>query len=273
MLCLFVVKSANFENPNPLLGKDCGCGQTSRNSHGKISENVFLKFIKAKENEIVHDKMCPDEKSHPKRGSKMVEVPGGTFYLGTNKPIILADGEGPERKTTLSTFYLDVFEVSNEHFKEFVDETGYKTEAETFGNSFVFESLLSKETKAKVTQAVAAAPWWVPVEGADWKHPEGPDSNVEGTMKFFQQLVLIKGTRIVIGKLPENKDNCLCMLLAGRPNCTLLRHIKLVHFHTLGYNSHSVFHTRHSVCISFSSSNLKANLFHIYSKSCKEINR
>lgn len=176
----FAVRIANCDSSNSLLDKDCGCGLTSRISQNKISENVFLKYIKAKGNEIVHDKMCSDEKLHLKRGSKMVEVPGGAFYLGTNKPIILADGEGPERKTILSTFYLDIFEVSNEHFKEFVDETGYKTEAETFGNSFVFESLLSKETKAKVTQAVAAAPWWVPVEGADWKHPEGPDSNVEG---------------------------------------------------------------------------------------------
>lgn len=190
----FAVKNANCDNSNSLLDNDCGCGLTSRNSQSKISENDFLKYIEAKENEIVHDKMCPDEKMHLKRGSKMVEVPGGAFYLGTNKPIILADGEGPERKTTLSTFHLDVFEVSNEHFKEFVDETGYRTEAETFGNSFVFESLLSKETKAKVTQAVAAAPWWVPVEGADWKHPEGPDSNVEGTMQLFRELILSFGS-------------------------------------------------------------------------------
>lgn len=192
LLCFsnLVVNNANCDNSNSLLDNDCGCGLTSRNSQSKISENVFLKYIKAKENEIVHDKMCSNEKVHLKRGSKMVEVPGRAFYLGTNKPIILADGEGPERKTILSTFYLDVFEVSNEHFKEFVDETGYRTEAETFGNSFVFESLLSKETKAKVTQAVAAAPWWVPVDGANWKHPEGPDSNLEGTLQFFQELIL-----------------------------------------------------------------------------------
>lgn len=177
-------KNSKCDNSNLTPNKDCGCGLTSRNSQNKILDNVFLKYIADKGNEILHDKMCSLEKSEIKTRSKMVQVPGGTFYLGTNKPIILADGEGPERKTTLSTFFLDVFEVSNKYFKEFVDATGYKTEAEKFGNSFVFDSLLSKETKAKVTQAVAAAPWWVPVEGADWRHPEGPDSDIQGTLQY-----------------------------------------------------------------------------------------
>ncbi|XP_035771748.1 formylglycine-generating enzyme isoform X2 [Neolamprologus brichardi] len=50
--------------------------------------------------------------------------------------------------------------------------------AEKFGDSFVFEGLLSEPVKSQVTQAVAAAPWWLPVKGASWRHPEGPDSNI-----------------------------------------------------------------------------------------------
>ena len=49
-----------------------------------------------------------------------------------------------------------------------------KTEAETFGDSFVMDHYLSNETLSGVTQAVKDAPWWVPVKGADWKRPEGP---------------------------------------------------------------------------------------------------
>ena len=44
---------------------------------------------------------------------------------------------------------------------------------ERFGNSFVVEQFVSQEESAKITSAVAAAPWWVPVDLSDWKHPEG----------------------------------------------------------------------------------------------------
>ncbi len=89
------------------------------------------------------------------------------------------DGEGPARKTRVDAFYLDVHEVSNREFKLFVDETGHRTEAERLGNSFVVEYFLSEETKQTVRQAVQAAPWWLQVEGATWRRPEGPDSSVE----------------------------------------------------------------------------------------------
>jgi formylglycine-generating enzyme len=50
-------------------------------------------------------------------------------------------------------------------------------QAEKFGTSFVFESHLSESAKSEEHQAVAAAPWWLSVAGADWQHPAGPDSN------------------------------------------------------------------------------------------------
>jgi hypothetical protein len=59
----------------------------------------------------------------------------------------------------------------------FVGETGYITDAERFGWSFVFAGLLPDEFPR--TEAVAAAPWWRKVEGADWRHPQGPGSSVE----------------------------------------------------------------------------------------------
>ena len=57
--------------------------------------------------------------------------------------------------------------------------TGHKTEAQTFGDSFVMDKYLSEETLSQIDKAVKAAPWWLPVKGADWQHPEGPDSNID----------------------------------------------------------------------------------------------
>ncbi len=94
---------------------------------------------------------------------------------------------------TCLPFPLDVF--------RFVAATGHKTEAEVFGDSFVMEKYISDEMKSTITQVkknqrkkdiastspllpplspqmVQAAPWWLPVKGATWRHPEGPDSDV-----------------------------------------------------------------------------------------------
>ncbi|XP_067159763.1 formylglycine-generating enzyme [Apteryx mantelli] len=109
---------------------------------------------------------------------RMVAIPGGVFTMGTDEPEIQQDGEWPARRVHVNSFYMDQYEVSNEDFEIFVNSTGYVTEAEKFGDSFVFEGMLSEEVKAEIHQAVAAAPWWLPVKGANWKHPEGPDSNI-----------------------------------------------------------------------------------------------
>ena len=70
----------------------------------------------------------------------------------------------PARPVKLKSFYLDVHEVSNLEFELFVNTTGYVTEAEIFGNSFVADYFLSESVKARIDQAVAAAPWWLPVQ-------------------------------------------------------------------------------------------------------------
>ena len=110
--------------------------------------------------------------------NKLVEIPGGVFTMGTDKPIITQDGEGPPRRVEISPFLIDAFEVSNSEFAAFVKNTGYVTEAENFGDSFVVDLLLSEEVKEEITQAVANAPWWLPVKGASWIHPEGKGSSI-----------------------------------------------------------------------------------------------
>lgn len=110
----------------------------------------------------------------------MVSLPGGTFLMGTDYPHgFPMDGEGPVRPVTLSPFEIDRFPVTNEEFAAFVDATGYRTEAEVFGWSFVFWAHIPEERfEELVEDTVAAAQWWCKVPGAFWRQPEGPGSDV-----------------------------------------------------------------------------------------------
>ncbi|GCL73050.1 formylglycine-generating enzyme family protein [Paenibacillus naphthalenovorans] len=133
----------------------------------------------------------PDSHSLPLQGKRsakdpkegMIYLPGGEFLMGTaDQEGFAQDGEGPVRSVRLDSFYIDPYAVSNAEFKAFVDATGYRTEAEVFGWSFVFHLFVSAETAKGVTQAVQQTPWWWVVNGACWKHPEGPDSHIDDRM-------------------------------------------------------------------------------------------
>lgn len=99
--------------------------------------------------------------------------------MGAQDALAIArDGEGPVHEVRLSPFAMDACAVSNADFAGFVEDTGHVTDAERFGASFVFAGLLPKDAPA--TRAVASAPWWRVVEGASWRAPEGPGSEVGG---------------------------------------------------------------------------------------------
>lgn len=108
----------------------------------------------------------------------MVLLEGGSFLMGSEDPdAFTADGEGPVRKVELDPFYLDRAPVTNEEFAEFIRMAGYKTEAERFGWSFVFEGHL--RDRGTLAQRVPGLQWWCKIDGADWRHPEGPDSSID----------------------------------------------------------------------------------------------
>ncbi|MBB6634910.1 formylglycine-generating enzyme family protein [Cohnella thailandensis] len=109
----------------------------------------------------------------------MVYLSGGVFLMGTeDKEGFPSDGEGPVREVEVAPFYIDKYSVTNAEFAIFVEATGYVTEAERYGWSYVFHLFVSKATAAGVRQQVYRTPWWWVVEGADWRHPEGPDSDI-----------------------------------------------------------------------------------------------
>ena len=122
---------------------------------------------------------------HRKRFSTedMVYLEGGEFLMGTeDNEGFPADGEGPVRKVRLKPFWIDKHCVTNEEFARFVRETGYVTEAERFGWSFVFHLLVPERIARTVDRAALATPWWWPVKGASWKHPEGPYTGIRHRM-------------------------------------------------------------------------------------------
>ncbi|MBO1514091.1 formylglycine-generating enzyme family protein [Metabacillus bambusae] len=113
---------------------------------------------------------------------KMVYIPGGEFLMGTNeKEGFPADGEGPVRKVKVDPFLIDRYAVTNAEFKQFVQATGYVTESEKFGWSFVFYSFLPPQILGQVNRVVST-PWWCGVNGAFWYQPEGPGSTIDDRM-------------------------------------------------------------------------------------------
>ncbi len=110
-------------------------------------------------------------------------LPGGEFLMGTDDELgFPADGEGPIRRITLKPFYIDETSVTNAQFTRFVKSTRYQIEAEQFGWSFVFHLFLTKRARREATHAVTEVPWWLRVNGATWRHPEGPGSGVKDRM-------------------------------------------------------------------------------------------
>jgi formylglycine-generating enzyme required for sulfatase activity len=109
----------------------------------------------------------------------MQALPGGKFWMGEDRAGIAraVDGEGPVREVFVEPFLIGVSTVTNAEFACFIEATGYVTEAETFGWSYVFHKHLKGKAKKSARGSAGTAPWWVGVEGASWQRPEGPGSD------------------------------------------------------------------------------------------------
>ncbi|WP_244495000.1 formylglycine-generating enzyme family protein [Bosea sp. Root483D1] len=112
--------------------------------------------------------------------STIVAIPGGRAEVGTDAPVFESDGEGPRRFVTTAPFRLDEAAVTNLRFQRFVEATGYVSEAERYGWSFVFSGHLPEGNHDSVR--VTGAEWWRKVEGACWRAPEGPGSHLAERM-------------------------------------------------------------------------------------------
>lgn len=129
----------------------------------------------------------------------MVWVEGKTFLQGAKESDKYAmRREKPAHKVKVDGFFIDITEVTNAEFKKFVNETGYITVAERPINweemkkelppntpkphDSVLQpgSLIFNKNVNKVANMGNYSQWWTWEIGANWKHPEGPESNIEG---------------------------------------------------------------------------------------------
>lgn len=158
---------------------DCGC-QLNRNQEctKNSPEDPSFKYTKHGNNNEDNNLQEPKASLNT---DNMVFIEGNTFQMGTDEPIFKTDLESPVRNVTVKSFYLDKYEVSNQNFQNFVENTGYKTEAESFGDSFIFEMLIPQNERQTYADVKAVqAPWWIKMPGATWNHPEGPNSSIGG---------------------------------------------------------------------------------------------
>lgn len=97
-----------------------------------------------------------------------VAIPAGIVLLGEDG----ANGAGAP--TRVAAFRIDRHEVTNRQFAAFVAATGHVTQAEREGHAPVF--VMPKQT----VSLDDPSQWWQMIKGADWRHPNGPDSSIAG---------------------------------------------------------------------------------------------
>jgi formylglycine-generating enzyme len=118
------------------------------------------------------------------RGS-MIWIPGGDFVMGSNK---FYREERPARAASVEGFWIDPHPVTNAEFCRFVRATGYVTASERAPDPAMYPdadpaflvpgSLVFTKPDGPVDLRDYRA-WWAYIPGADWRHPEGPESHIE----------------------------------------------------------------------------------------------
>lgn len=117
--------------------------------------------------------------------SDMVWVNGGGFSMGSNGHY---PEEGPAHSVTVEGFWIDKYNVTNEQFARFVDATKYVTLAERPPKAEDYPG--AKPDMLQPASVVFCQPvhrvdlrnhfnWWTYIPGANWRHPEGPESSIE----------------------------------------------------------------------------------------------
>lgn len=122
----------------------------------------------------------------PAPDKDMVWIPAGTFLMGSNEHY---PEEAPAHPVTVSGFWIDRTQVTNAAFRRFVKATGYVTVAERVPDAsqypgalpemLVAGSVVFKQPPGRVSMQTHYN-WWDWMPGADWRHPEGPGSTLDG---------------------------------------------------------------------------------------------
>ncbi len=130
--------------------------------------------------------MSGAEQSAPGALHGMCFVPGGAFSMGSDD---FYPEEAPVRRARVESFWIDTAPVTNADFGRFIAETGYVTLAERAPDPRDYPGMPPEMAKAgslvfqrTATPVTLQNPllWWHFVFGADWRHPLGPDSSLDG---------------------------------------------------------------------------------------------
>jgi formylglycine-generating enzyme required for sulfatase activity len=130
----------------------------------------------------------------------MAWIPGGEFSMGCADPRLCVDGgheamddARPVHRVYVDGFWMDKTDVTNEQFAKFVAATRYVTVAEQTPQAKDFpgappENLVAGSTVFTPTDKPVPLDnyfqWWDYVPGANWRHPQGPDSDIKGREKY-----------------------------------------------------------------------------------------
>lgn len=145
---------------------------------------------------IIFFTLSCSEKKSDNNYSGMVLIKGDTFLMGSN------DSEGhpderPMHEVKINSFWIDITEVTNLQFKEFVDATGYITTAEMKPDwnelkkdlppntpkpdeSLLVPASLVFKKNENITNLNNHTQWWNWVKGANWRHPGGEGTSIDG---------------------------------------------------------------------------------------------
>ena len=110
---------------------------------------------------------------------KFIKIPAGSYTVGSPSPKSL---EQTQTKITLPDFFLGQMPVTNDLFDLFIRETGYVTDAEEAGYGIVFEGRCTKRIDPDSGRAIlnlSSGTYARHVTGANWRHPDGPESTLE----------------------------------------------------------------------------------------------
>ncbi len=126
-----------------------------------------------------------EQPAHASPSAEMVWIPPGTYWQGSND---VSDAQ-PVRPVEVDGFWIDRTEVTNAQFAAFVRATGYVTVAERAPDPKLYPGA---PPELLVPGSIVFTPppggadlnrplsWWSYVPGADWRHPEGPASSIDG---------------------------------------------------------------------------------------------
>lgn len=128
----------------------------------------------------------------PENPEGMIWIPSGEFIMG-GEDALSRDDEKPTHKVILDGFWMDIHEVTNQQYEEFVSETGYITVAERKPDWEILKLQVPPGTPKPPDSVLVAGsvvfekdflnsgtPIWNWVPGANWRHPTGPNSTIEG---------------------------------------------------------------------------------------------